>query len=58
MNLQTPISLIIRTYVLPIVIFIGTILNTLSFIVMRRIGSTTISFYMSILAIVDTCIIT
>jgi hypothetical protein len=45
---------IIRGYVLPIVIIIGTISNTLSFIVMRRMSSTIINFYMSVLAITDT----
>jgi hypothetical protein len=54
MNFQTKFALLIRGYVLPIVIIIGTISNTLSFIVMRRMNSTIISFYMSILAIADT----
>ena len=45
---------VIRGYVLPIVILIGIISNTLSFIVMRRMSSTIINFYMSILAIADT----
>ena len=43
----------IRTYVLPIVIILGSFLNILSFFVMRRFKSTT-SFYMILLAFVDT----
>jgi hypothetical protein len=47
---------IIRCYVLPVIIILGSCLNLLSFFVMKRIGSTT-SFFMSILGLVDTFIL-
>jgi hypothetical protein len=46
----------IRIFGLPIVIALGTILNTLLFFIMKRIKSE-ISFYMSILALADTGIV-
>ena len=53
----TQLSNIIRIYVLPSVITVGTILNLLSLVVMKRINQTAISYYMSILAIADTGIL-
>ena len=49
-------SYIIRVYVFPVIIFVGSCLNLLSFFVMKRIGSTT-GFFMSILGLVDTSIL-
>ena len=45
---------IIRVSGLPIIIIIGAMFNLLSFVVMRRVGITTFSMYMSVLAVVDT----
>jgi hypothetical protein len=44
---------LIRIYCLPVVVIIGTILNMFSFLVMRRVTSTT-SLYMTILSVTDT----
>ena len=46
----------LRVYTLPVIIIIGTILNLLSFFVMRRIKSST-SFYFSILGLSDTLVL-
>jgi hypothetical protein len=49
----TLISIVLRSFLLPIIIVVGSFLNILSFLVMRRIKSNT-SFYMSVLGLVDT----
>ena len=49
-------SYIIRVYAIPVIILVGSCLNLFSFFVMKRIGSTT-SFFMSILGLVDTCVL-
>lgn len=43
----------LRLYVVPVLVIIGFILNMLSFLVMKRIRSSTTSNYMALLGLVD-----
>jgi hypothetical protein len=52
-NSSEAIAFGLRIYILPLIIVVGSILNLLSFFVMKRIRSTT-SYYMSILGLTDT----
>ena len=54
---SSPAAHIIRVYCLPFIIIIGAAFNLLSFFVMRRIESTTFSFFMSIISVTDTILL-
>jgi hypothetical protein len=43
----------LRETLLPVIVFLGTIFNLISFFVMRRMQSST-SYYLSILGLIDT----
>ena len=47
------ISYFLYIYVLPLILIVGITLNTLSFLVMRQVTSTT-SLYISLLSVLDT----
>ena len=53
-SLELKITNSVRNIILPVLIVIGFFLNILSFFVMKRIDSTALSFYFSILSLLDT----
>ena len=57
--MEHKVAMVIITYVLPVVIFGGTIGNILSFAVMvrKKMRNTSVYFYLAILACWDTCVL-
>lgn len=57
MSIYSIITINLRSYGIPILIIIGSVLNMISFLVLKRIKSSSTAQYMSFLGIVDTLVL-